>query len=142
MKYVIVYWSRYGNGKKIVTTLADKLKQKDVDTQMFTTDEANPSAMPEADMYIFSAPAEAFNVQKNMRKFMKQLTNMDNKKFGIINTHGMNRSWLRKMELLLTKKHMVKVAEVDFQVGKAANTGNGLMDGWEVKLDGFVKQLK
>ena len=31
MKYVIVYWSRYGNGKLVVETLADKLKTKKVD---------------------------------------------------------------------------------------------------------------
>ena len=73
MKYVIVYWSRYGNGKKVVTHLAEKLKSKGAETQMFTTDEADPTSMPAADYYIFSAPAEVFNVQRNMRKFMKKL---------------------------------------------------------------------
>ena len=52
----MVYWSRYGNGKKIVETLAEKLKKNKVETQIFTTDEANPSQLPEADLYIFSAP--------------------------------------------------------------------------------------
>jgi len=71
MKYVIVYWSRFGNGKKIVQTLEEKLQNKKAETEVFKTDEADPTSMPNADMYIFSAPAEAFNVQKNMRKFMK-----------------------------------------------------------------------
>ena len=73
MNYVIVYWSRYGNGKKVVESLSTKLSKKG-ETKIFTTDEANPSSLPEADMYIFSAPTEAFNVQKNMRKFMKKLS--------------------------------------------------------------------
>ena len=141
MSYVIVYWSRYGNGKKIVETLQTKLKTKKTETQIFTTDEADPTNMPEADLYVFSAPTEAFNVQKNMRKFMKKLEGMDDKKYAIINTHGMERSWLHKMEKLLSKKNMVKVAGIDFQVGKNANSGDALVEGWEEKLDSFVKKI-
>ncbi|MCK4365912.1 MAG: flavodoxin family protein, partial [Thermoplasmatales archaeon] len=123
MKYVIVYWSRYGNGKKVVDYLAGKLKEKSIETQILKTDEADPTALPEADLYVFSAPTEAFNIQKNMRKFMKELQGMEDKKYGIINTHRMNKNWLPKMEKLLTKKKMVKMAGVDFQVGKDAQTG-------------------
>jgi len=137
MKYVIVYWSRYGNGKRIVDYLSTKLKEKSNDIQVLKTDEADPTSMPNADVYVFSAPTEAFNVQRNMRTFMKKLEGMEEKKYGIINTHGMNKNWLYKMEKLLSKKKMVKVAGVDFQVGKDANSGNGLMEGWESKLDEF-----
>ena len=141
MNYVIVYWSRYGNGKRIVDYLAGKLKDKKIETQIFKTDEADPTAMPDSDLYIFSAPTEAFNVQRNMRTFMKKLEGMDGKKYGIINTHGMNRNLLPKMEKMLSKKNMVKVAGLDFQVGKEANTGKGLMDGWEAKVDEFAEKL-
>lgn len=141
MNYVIVYWSRYGNGKMIVDHLEKKLKKKDAKIQIFKTDDADPTNMPEADLYVFSAPTEAFNIQRNMRTFMKNLSGMDGKKYGIINTHGMNRNWLNKMEKLLSKKNMIMVAGVDFQVGKNANTGNGLMEGWETKLDEFAVNL-
>ena len=141
MNYVIVYWSRYGNGKKIVDYLEGKLKTKNAEVKVLKTGNADPSSMPEADMYVFSAPTEAFNVQKNMRSFMKKLRGMDGKKYGIINTHGMDRNLLSKMEKLLSKKNMEKVASVDFKVGKEANTGNGLMDGWEVKVDEFADML-
>ena len=141
MNYVIIYWSRYGNGKKIVDHLADKLNKKGAETKIFKTDDADPTSMPEADLYIFSSPTEAFNVQKNMRTFMKRLEGMENKKYGIINTHGMDRNWLPKMEKLLSKKKMVKIAGVDFQVGKDASTGNALMGGWEAKLEEFARKL-
>lgn len=141
MKYVIVYWSRYGNGKKIVENLTGKLKNKAEEVKVFKTDEADPKSMPEADLYVFSAPTEAFNIQKNMRSFMKNIQGLEEKKYGIINTHSMNRNWLNKMEKLLSKKNMVKVAGVDFQVGKDAQTGNGLMDGWEAKVDEFAEKL-
>jgi flavodoxin len=141
MKYVIVYWSRYGNGKLVVETLANKLKKKKAETHIMTTDEANPVALPDADIYIFSAPAEAFNVQRNMRSFLKKIQGMDQKKYGIINTHGMDRNWLGKMEKLLSKKNMEKVAGIDFKVGKEANSGNALMNGWENELDTFIEKI-
>ena len=141
MNYVIVYWSRYGNGKLIVDYLDKQLKNKGAKTQIFKTDDTDPTNMPEADFYVFSAPTEAFNVQKNMRTFMNNLNGMDGKKYGIINTHGMNRNWLNKMEKLLSKKKMIRIAGVDFQVGKDANSGNGLMEGWEKKVDEFAGNL-
>ena len=141
MNYVIVYWSRYGNGKKIVDHLADKLEEKKAKTKIYTTDEADPKSLPEADLYIFSAPTEAFNVQRNMRSFMKKLEGMNEKKYAIINTHGMDRNWLPKMEKLLTKKNMVKVAGIDFKIGKDAKTGNAIEEGWEEKLNEFVTKI-
>ena len=141
MKYVIVYWSRYGNGKKLVEHLAKILKKKRAETQIFTTDEANPAAMPPADLYVFSAPTEIHNLQKNMRSFMKHLKGMEGKKYGIINTYGLKRNWLFKMEKLLSKKNMAKVAEADFHVKNDVQGGNGLPTGWETKIDEFAGKL-
>ena len=36
---------------------------------------------------------------------------------------------------------MKKISGIDFRVGKDANTGNGLMSGWESKVDTFVDDL-
>jgi flavodoxin len=141
MKTVIIYWSRYGNGEKIVKHLETTLKEKKAEVTVLKTADAYPAAMPKADLYVFSAPAEAFNLQKDMRSFMKKLQGMDGKIYGIINTHGMNRNWLGKMEKLLNKKNMEKVASVDFKVGKEANTGNGLTKGWEKKVEKFSETL-
>jgi flavodoxin len=142
MKYVIVYWSHFGNGKKLVDCLAKKLEKKGAETQIFKTDEADPAAMPKADVYVFSAPTEVMNIQKNMRKFMKKLKGMKGKKYGIINTYGMKKDRLDKMEKLLSKKKMEKVAGIGFFVeGDGVQTGNGLTTGWEAKLDEFAGRL-
>ena len=141
MKYTIVYWSRYGHNKKIVYYLAEKLKQKKAETHIFTTDEADPAALPESDLYIFSAAAEAFNLQRNMKTFMKNLEGMNGKKYGIINTHAMDKDRLYKMEKLLSKKEMIKVASVDFKVGKDLQSGNALSEGWKDKIDEFAEKL-
>ena len=72
---------------------------------------------------------------------MKGLSRMEGKKYGIINTHGMKKSRLVKMEQLLSKKKMEKIAEVDFQMGKDTQSGNGLTDNWEAKLGEFAQKL-
>jgi len=141
MESVIVYWSRYGNGKKLVDYLDDKLKENKIETKIFKTDEANPTSMPDADFYVFSAPSEAFSIQRNMKKFMKKLEGMENKKYGLINTHGMDRSMIHKMEKILSKKNMKKVAEVDFKVGNDAKNGNGFIEDFKPKMDEFVGKL-
>lgn len=141
MKYVIVYWSRFGHGKKIVDTLADKLNEKGGEADIFKTDEVSPTSMPEADVYIFSTPTEAFNIQRHMRSFMKNLQGLEEKKYGIINTHGMQRNWLGKMDKILGKKNMIKVAEVDFQIGKDSKNAEGLSEGWESRINEFAEKL-
>jgi len=45
------------------------------------------------------------------------------------------------MEKILSKKDMVKVAEVDFQVGKNLTSGNVFIGDWESKLEEFAKKI-
>jgi len=142
MKYAIMYWSRYGNGKKLVEHLAGKLNEKKAETKVFNINQADPAAMPTADVYVFSAPAEALSLQRDMKTFMKNLQGMEGKKYGIINTHGMKKDRLDKMEKILSKKNMTKLAGVEFHVeGDGVQTGNGLPKGWETTLDEFAKKL-
>jgi flavodoxin len=142
MKYVIVYFSRFGNGKKLVEYLAGKLKEKTGAVQLFKPDEADPGALPEADVYVFSAAAEAFSLQRDMKRFMNELKGLEGRTYGIINTHGMKKDRLDKMEKILSKKNMVKLAGVEFHVeGDGVQTGNGLPSGWQARLDEFAGKL-
>jgi len=139
MKYVIVYWSRFGNNKKIVDALEPLLKKKG-DVQVFKAIEVNSAKMPDADYYIFSAAVEALMIQLDMKILMKNIEDLDGKKYGIINTYK-NRNKLKKMEKLLNKKKMIKIAEVDFAMGENFKAGKGLQTGWEGKLQEFAGKL-
>ncbi len=77
-----------------------------------------------------------------MRIFMKNLKGMDGKKYGIINTHAMkNKNCLGNMEKILSNKKMMKIAEIDFQIGEGQNKGEGLMTGWDEKLEEFIEKF-
>lgn len=140
MKYLIVYHSHFGNGKKLVDLLAAKLSAKG-EVKVQTVAETNPMALPPADAYVFSAPAEAFSLYRPMKRLMKDLPMMEGKRYGIINTHGMKKGRLPKMEELLAKKGMVKAAELDIQVTGDAQSGNGLPSGWEAKVEEIAGKL-
>ncbi|MCU0851502.1 MAG: hypothetical protein MUC80_09590 [Candidatus Thermoplasmatota archaeon] len=142
MNYVCVYFSRYGNGKRLVEYLGGKLREKNGNVQLFKVNEVDPGKVPAADVYVFSAAAEAFSLQRDMKTFLKNLRGMEGKKYGIINTHAMKKDRLDTMEKILSKKNMVKLAEVEFQVqGAGVQSGNGLPSGWEAQLDEFAEKL-
>jgi menaquinone-dependent protoporphyrinogen IX oxidase len=138
MNYVIVYYSRFGNGKKIVERLAAKLKGE---VKVLRLEEADPKALPPADAYVFSAPAEAFSLHRGMKRFLKDLCGVEGRKCAVVNTHGSRKSRLPKMGELVAKKGMLKAAELDFQVTGDSQHGNGLPAGWETKLDEFAGKL-
>lgn len=142
MKCTIIYWSRYGHGKKIVEKLTDRLGKAGIETSNYRPDDVDPQNIPEADVYVFSTPTEMFRIKKEMRTFMNKLENVEGKNYGIINTHGMKRNWLKNMEKILKKKSMKKLAEVDFKINKeGTEKGEGLPKNWEDKLDDFAEEL-
>ena len=142
MKYVIVYWSRYGHNKQLVERLAGRLREHDGEVQVFRTDEVDPAMMPDADVYVFSGPSEMLRLQRNIRRFMKKLRGTEGKRYAIINTHGMKRDWLHAMEKILSKKKkMEQVAAADFRVGEVAEDKLGFLEDWQAKLDAFAEQL-
>ena len=53
----------------------------------------------------------------------------------------MKKSALPKMEKILSKKNMVKAAEINFRIGDGVKEGNGLPEGWEAKIDDFSSKL-
>ena len=142
MNYVLLYWSRFGHNKKIVEYIKEKLTNQGYEVKMYKTDEADPTNLPSADMYVFSASAEAFRLQRNMRIFMKKMKNMENKKFAIINTHGMKKkNWLKSMKKILAKKNMDEIAEIDLRIGDGQEKGEGLSDDWQDKIDEFIDKI-
>ncbi|MFH0815418.1 MAG: flavodoxin domain-containing protein [Methanobacteriota archaeon] len=138
MNYAIIYYSHFGNGKRIVERLASKLRG---DVKVLSLAEADPAALPPADAYVFSAPAEAFSLHRGFKRFLKELPQMDGKKYGIINTHGMKKGRLPAMEALLSKKGMLKAAELDIQVAGDYKGGSGLPAGWEERADEFAGKM-
>lgn len=140
MKVVIAYSSRYGNGKKCVDCVDAALKAKGHEVQVLNAPESDPAQIPPADIYVFSGAAEAFGLAKGIRNYIENIPVLEGRKYALINTHGMKKPRaLPKMEKILSgKKKMVKVSEIHFQVGKGAEQGNALPEGYQAQLAQWV----
>jgi flavorubredoxin len=143
MKIVMVYSSRYGNGKKCVDCVNAQLKAKGHEVQILNAPESNPAQIPPADMYIFSGAAEAFSIAKGLKNYLVSMPVLEGRKYALINTHGMKKPRaLPKMEKILSgKKKMIKVGEIDFRVGDGAQQGNGLPEGYQAQLASLVDRF-
>ncbi|MEM2870468.1 MAG: hypothetical protein QW379_08660 [Thermoplasmata archaeon] len=143
MKVAIIYHSRYGNGKKCVDCVENLLKSGGHEVLVLRANESNPSQIPPADLYIFSGATEAFTIARPLRTYLKALPVLQGKKYALINTHAMMKPRaLPKMEKILSgKKGMVKIAEIDFRVGKGTDKGMGLPPDYEQRLAEWVKGL-
>jgi flavodoxin len=142
MKVVIAYSSRYGNGKKCVDCVEARLKAKGHSVQVLNAPASDPAQIPPADLYVFSAAAEAFGLAKPMKQYLAGLPELAGRKYALINTHGMKKPrGLPGMEKILSGKKMVKAGEIDFQVGEGSQQGNGLPAGYEARLAAWADGL-
>ena len=143
MKVVVVYSSRYGNGKRCVDCVDAALKAKGHEVQILNAPESDPAQIPPADIYVFSGAAEAFGLAKGIRNYIENIPVLEGRKYALINTHGMKKPrGLPKMEKILSgKKRMVKVGEIHFQVGEGSQQGNGLPQDYKVQLTSWVDKL-
>jgi len=141
VKYLVVYWSRFGNNRKLAEHLSKVLMRKG-QVSLLTADRADPDALPNADVYVFSAASEKFSIQTDMKKLMKALKGFEGRKCAIINTHGLRwGNGLGKMRKMLSRSGLQVAAELDFRVGEGTDKGNGLPEGWEKRLEDFAAKL-
>ena len=142
MKVVIVYSSRYGNGKKCVDCVEARLKAKGHGVQVLVASQSDPAQIPAADLYVFSGAAEKFGLAGPIKKYLKGLPELAGRRYALINTHALKKPrGLPRMEKILSGKKMVKAAEIDFQVGAGSQQGNGLPAGYDVRLAEWTDRL-
>jgi hypothetical protein len=53
----------------------------------------------------------------------------------------MDKNRLGQMEKILSKKKMIKVAGVDFKVGKDIKSGNAFLEDYKPKIEEFAGKL-
>ncbi len=143
MRVVIVYSSRFGNGRKCVECVEARLREKGHDVQVINAPSSDPSQIPPADLYIFSGATEAFGIARDLKRYLKAMPVLKDKRYALVNTHAMKKPRaLPKMEKLLTRgKAMVKVAEIDFRVGEGTDRGEGLPPDYQTRLAEWVSAL-
>lgn len=112
MKVCILYDSKFGTGKSCMEYLESILTNKGNDVEIYSVKEIAPASIPEADVYVFSAPTHLGNVSGKMKGFLKKIDNKNGKKYSVITTcmaPDKTRA-TETMEQILNEKGMKKAA--------------------------------
>ena len=156
MKIEYFHASKFGNGAKVAEEFKALMAAKGVMVNVHHVRDAEPKAMPPADLYLFSSPGRMGKPLGRARRFLKKVALPAGTKYALLTTEGAPRPdkktgrmpseeetarWQRVrpvMNEVLEAKGLVKVAE-----GKVLVTGmkGPLEEGWQKKVEDFAAQI-
>jgi flavodoxin len=142
MNICICYESKYGNGKRCMEYLRDVLSKDGHEVALFSVREQDPSSLPEAEVYIFSAPTQIGNVAGKMKKFLKKAEfSNEGAKYALVTTclDPQKTKSITAMEDLLSSKGVTKAA--DGLIIKVTGMKGPCEDGHEEQLRKFAKTV-
>lgn len=141
MKVCIAYESKFGNGKKLVEHVQTVINKKGHDVETYSIRDIKPDSLPNADIYIFSAPTHVGGPPGKMKKFLKKLEiKQEGAKYSLISTYmDANTKTLQKMDNILQTKAMTKLS--DGVIIKVTGMRGPLEDGYEEKIEEFTNKI-
>ncbi len=145
MKINIIYESKHGNGKEAMTYLENILRKKGYSVQLQSIHEIKPHQLPEADVYVFSAPNAFGKIIRSMRKFLEKIEIKNpNTRYLLVNTcldpSSSQDKGLEQMEEILQEKNIMKLTE-GLKL-KVLGIKGPLESGYEKKLDELAEKIQ
>ena len=141
MNICILYYSTFGNGKKLMDHLESILKGKGHVVTLLPVIELKPPTLPPADLYFFSTPTHMGGPPGKMKRFLKKMeVGEGSGKYALVSTcMDLKAKTLMKMENLLLQKKMNKITEgLLFLV---TGMKGPLKDGYQQKLEDYASDV-
>jgi flavodoxin len=156
MRIELYHASKYGNGAKVAEEFRKLMGDKGHQVSVHHIKDSRPNELPQADLYVFGAPARVGKPIGSMRRFLKKMTLPKGTKYALIATHGAPRpnkktgemppneelekweSTIRILGGILGPKGMVKVADMKVYV---VDLKGPLEEGWQDKVEAFTEQI-
>jgi flavodoxin len=144
-KISISYLSKYGNGRRAMEHLADLLREKDQDVELFPMDKTNPNDLPASDIYVFSTSVHIGKPPRRARGYAKKF-NRDGKYVLVIthasNLDGSKYSPTRTNEIMNESLSFPGLSPVrDTLFIKVKDLKGPLEDNWEQKISELADSL-
>jgi menaquinone-dependent protoporphyrinogen IX oxidase len=115
MNIHIIYESKYGNGKEAMIYLESLLTKKGYSVQRNHIHDIKPQQLPNADLYVFSAPNAFGKIVRSMRKFLEKIEGQPTMRYILVNTclnpSSSQDKGLEQMEEILHEKNLIKLSE-------------------------------
>ena len=156
MNIAYYHASKFGNGTMVAEEFKKIMAARAVTVSVQHIRDANPKDLPQADMYVFSAPGRFGKPKGNARRFLRQVSLEPGTRYAILTTQGAPKPdpktgkmpsqqeldrWERVIPImneLLEAKGLKKLAE-----GAVLVTGlkGPLEDDWQQKVAAFADQI-
>ncbi len=156
MNVEYIHASKYGNGARVAERFQRLMADRGVLVKVHHIDDANPKALPPADLYVFSSPGRMGRPIGGMRRFLKKLDAPAGARYAILTTEGAPQPD-KKTGRLPTEEELAKTQRVipimsellraaglvEVAADKVLVTGmkGPLEEGWEAKVEAFAAGL-
>jgi menaquinone-dependent protoporphyrinogen IX oxidase len=156
MRIEYFHASKYGNGAKVAEEFRKDMADRGVEVHVHHVDDAKPTELPPADLYLFSSPGRMGKPIRGMRKFLKQvrlpvgtrcavltteIAPKPDERTGRMPTEEEICRWQRVrpiMRQLVEARGLVEVAE---DVVHVTDVQGPLEEGWERKVEAFAARV-
>jgi menaquinone-dependent protoporphyrinogen IX oxidase len=152
MRIEYYHASEYGNGAKVAEEFKRVMTAKGITVDVHHVRDANPKAVPPADLYLFSSPGRMGKPIRGMRTFLKKIDLPRGSRYAVLVTElnpqtdkagekpteeelGKCQQVIPRMNEALQGKGLTRVAD-----GKIFVTGikGPLEEGWQRKVEDFA----
>lgn len=156
MKIEYVHASKFGDGAVVAEEFRARMASRGVMVHVHHLDEADPRALPPADLYLFSSPGRFGKPIRSMRRFLKDARLPSGTRYGLVTTEMAPQPDKKTgrmptdeeicrfqrvrpiMNELLQGKNLVEVAEEKVYV---SGIKGPLEEGWRRKVEAFADRL-
>jgi menaquinone-dependent protoporphyrinogen IX oxidase len=145
MRVAIAYLTTHGNNRTLAELLGDLLMERGHHVDLFDMEQARPTDLPEAELYVFGSPTHLSRVPGKAKKFLKDINPTKGSRYAIMATfwrsedkENENLGTLPKLEKLISDKGMSKVGEQAFFVRAVKGP---LEEGYREKMIDFAGRI-
>lgn len=156
MRIEYIHASRFGNGELVAREFAEEMGARGIDVAVHHVDDADPAAMPPADLYVLSSPGRMGKPIRSMRRLLKALRLPPGTRYALLTTEMAPRPDRRTgrmpteeeicrfqkvrpiMHEILQSKGLVPVGEEKVYV---TDIRGPLEDGWRDTVAAFAASL-
>ena len=86
MKIEYIHASKFGNGAAVADAFREDMAARGVEVSVHHVDEASPTQLPPADLYVFSSPGRFGKPIKTMRRFLSDVQLPAGTRYAILTT--------------------------------------------------------
>ena len=156
MHIVYIHASKFGNGARVAEAFATQMEGRGIHVSIHHVDAVTPTALPPADLYVFSTPGRMGRPIRAVRTFLKRLELPAGTRYAILTTEIAPTPDAKTgrmpteeeacayqkvrpvMHEMLTGKGLVEVAQ---DVVHVRDIKGPLEDGWEARVEAFAARI-